>query len=453
MASPWQRLTRQLARLPSLHHRDFRLLWSAQLAATIGLQMQTIAVNWHVYTLLRDTASTFTLFGHTFQLDAGALGLGGLGLVRWLPVVLFGIVGGLLADTRNRRRLLIVTQLLAALLAATLALLSFTGAISVLTIYALVAGLTALTAVEIPAREALVPNLVPRRDLTNAISLVMMSAVIGTITGPALSGLLLETSAIGLIYALHALSYLPTAFVLLNLHYHGNVERRGQGLNWRYIVDGFDFTFRTHMIRSTMLVDFFATLLGSARTLLPIVADQVLGIGAGGYGLLATAQPLGSVLAASVASLRRDIRRQGAIFLICVAAYGLGTALFGVSTVFALSYLLFGITGAADTTSSIIRSAIRQMWTPDQLRGRMIGVNMIFYNGGPQLGEVRAGVVAAALGAPVAIISGGLAAALVALWAAWRDPKLRRYTSDQGYALTHSEAGSRAGIETQPERA
>lgn len=449
MASPWQRAIRRITQLPSLQHRDFRLLWIAQLAATIGLQMQTIAVNWHVYTLLRDTASTITLFGRTFDLDAGALGLGGLGLVRWLPVVLFGIVGGILADTRNRRRLLIVTQLLAVGLAATLAILSFTGGISVLAIYLLVAGLTALTAIEIPAREALVPNLVPRRELTNAISLITMTMVIGTITGPALSGLLLETSAIGVIYALHALSYLPTAFVMIIMHYHGNVERSGNGINWRYIVDGFDFTFSTHMIRSTMLVDFFAVLLGSARTLLPIVADQVLGIGAGGYGLLATAQPLGSVIAASVASLRRDIRRQGAIFLICVAAYGLGTALFGVSTVFALSYLLFGITGAADTISSIIRSAIRQMWTPDRLRGRMVGVNMIFYNGGPQLGEVRAGMVAAAFGAPVAIITGGLAAALTALWAAWRDPRLRRYTSDEGHALIHADVDTETGKEPE----
>ena len=183
------------------------------------------------------------------------------------------------------------------------------------------------------------------------------------------------------------------------------------------------------MIRSTMLMDFFATLLGSARTLLPIVADQVLGIGAGGYGLLATAQPLGNLIAGVSVTVRRDIVRQGAVFLACVAIYGLGTAAFGLSTVFALSYVLFGVTGAADTTSSIIRGAIRQLWTPDNLRGRMVGVNMIFYTGGPQLGEVRAGLVAAALGAPVAIVTGGVAAALLAGWVAWQNHRLRDYTS------------------------
>ena len=128
------------------------------------------------------------------------------------------------------------------------------------------------------------------------------------------------------------------------------------------------------------------------------------------------------------------------LLLICVALYGLGTALFGLSTLLPLSYLLFATTGAADTLSAIIRGTIRQMWTPDVLRGRMLGMNMIFTAGGPQLGEVRAGIVAAAVGAPLAIITGGIAAALVALWTAWRNPMLRRYTSDKGYAALRAEA-------------
>jgi MFS family permease len=413
----------------ALHARDFRLLWVAQLVAMIGLQMQTIAVNWHIYSLLRDAPATLTLWGSTIALDVSALGLGGLGLVRWLPLVIFGIGGGLLADTVNRRYLLMATQVIGALLAALLAWLAFSGQATVLAIYGVIAALTALTAVETPAREALVPNLVPRAQLTHAVSLIMLTAVIGTIAGPALSGQLLDRAPIGLIYALHAFTYLPALAALALMHHQGRATT-GVRLTRAYLLDGFRFTFRTPMIRSTMLVDFYATLLGSARTLLPIVADQVLGIGAQGYGLLATAQPLGSVLAGTLTSLRRNIHRQGAIFLLCIAAYGVGTALFGVSTVFAFSYLLFGITGAADTLSSIIRGTIRQLWTPDELRGRMVGVNMIFYTGGPQLGEVRAGLVAAALGAPLAILTGGVAAVAVALWAAWRDPALRGYTSE-----------------------
>jgi MFS family permease len=425
-----------------LQHRDFRLIWLAQVATVLGLQMQTIAINWHVYTLLRDQPSTLTLFG--IPLAIGALGLGGLGLMRWLPLLPFGILGGLLADTRNRRHLLMATQLAGALLGATLAALSFFNQVNVLVLYSVVAALTALFAIEGPAREAMIPNLVPRHHLTNAVSLFMMTNVIGTIIGPALSAYLLDRSPIGLIYAIHAFSYLPALLALAWMRYSGMVVQRQSTINVAYLLDGFRFTFRTHMIRSSMLVDFFATMLGSARTLLPIVADQVLGIGGSGYGLLATAQPLGSLIAGTLVSMRHDIVRQGSLLLLCVAIYGLGTAFFGLSTVFALSYLLFATTGAADTVSSIIRGTIRQMWTPDALCGRMLGVNMIFSWGGPQLGEVRAGVVAAAVGAPLAIISGGMMAVLVALFFALRDPRLREYTSDAGYAAIRAEANPKA---------
>ena len=424
-------------RFLALQHRDFRLVWLAQIATVLGLQMQTIAVNWHIYTLLRDEPSTLSLFG--IPLAIGALGLGGLGLMRWLPLLPFGILGGLLTDTRNRRRLLIATQFIGVLIAATLSFLSFTDNVTVLVLYAVVAALTGLSAIESPAREAMIPNLVPRHSLTNAISLFMMPNVIGTIAGPALSGFLLSRSPIGLIYALHALSFLPALFALSMMRYSGAVAQRQSSISLAYLLDGFRFTFSTRMIRTSMLVDFFATMVGSARTLLPIVADQVLGVGAAGYGVLATAQPLGSLIAGAFASARRDIVHQGAILLICVAIYGLGTAFFGLSTVFILSYLIFATTGAADTISSIIRGTIRQMWTPDELRGRMLGVNMIFSMGGPQMGEVRAGLIASIVGAPIAIITGGIAAALIALLYAWRDPKLRNYTSEHGYEVVHPE--------------
>jgi MFS family permease len=425
MALPLNSSTRLLA----LQHHDFRLFWVAQLSVIVGLQMQTIAVNWDVYTLLRESTPTISLWGRTLPLNASAIGLGGLGLVRWAPILLLALAGGILADNRNRRKLLMATQVIGFFLALILAVLSFSGRITVLAIYTVVAAFSGLVALETPAREALLPNLVPRRHLTNAVSLTLVTNVIGALAGPALAGLFLGSGQTGVVYALQALCYVPALVALAGMHYSGEV-RNGKRLTRRDLAEGFRITFRTHMIRSTMLLDFFATLLGSARTLLPIVADQVLDIGPAGYGLLATAQPLGALLAGIVASLRREIYRQGLVFVICIGAYGLGTALFGLSTLFLLSYALFAITGAADTTSAIIRGTVRQLWTPDPLRGRMVSANMIFYMGGPQLGEVRAGIVAALFGAPVAIVSGGLMAALLALMVGWRDNRLRTYTSD-----------------------
>jgi MFS family permease len=178
-----------------------------------------------------------------------------------------------------------------------------------------------------------------------------------------------------------------------------------------------------------MLLDFFATLFASARMMLPIVASDLLGLGVQGYGLLATAQPAGALLAGLLMSVRREIYYQGVVLLASVAVYGLATALFGLSTTFVLSYFLFALTGAGDTVSTVIRNTIRQLNTPDRLRGRMTGVNMIFFMGGPQLGELEAGLVASLFGVSFAIFSGGIATVLLTMWVAYRFPQLRNYLS------------------------
>jgi hypothetical protein len=191
-----------------------------------------------------------------------------------------------------------------------------------------------------------------------------------------------------------------------------------------------------------MLLDFVATIFSSARMMLPIVAVEVLGVGAAGYGLLSAAQPVGSVIAGGAMSLKRSIRRQGPVLLASVAAYGLATVFFGLATHFWVAFVFFALTGAADTVSTVIRGTLRQLLTPDHLRGRMVGVNMIFFMGGPQLGELEAGLVAAAFGVPFAIVSGGLATIAYTAWVAWRDPVLRRF---DGWSARPDEAHAAAG--------
>jgi len=179
-----------------------------------------------------------------------------------------------------------------------------------------------------------------------------------------------------------------------------------------------------------MLLDFFATLFGSARTMLPIIAVEVLGFEAGGFGILATAQPLGAFLTGFTMAWIRDLKNQGKVMLAGVAVYGLATALFGISSIFALSYFLFAMTGVGDTVSMVIRQTMRQVVTPDHLRGRATSISMVFFMGGPQLGEAEAGLVAAAFGAPFAIFSGGVAVVVMTGWIAWRFPRVREYDPD-----------------------
>jgi MFS family permease len=214
------------------------------------------------------------------------------------------------------------------------------------------------------------------------------------------------------------------------------------GIGLKPLIEGLRFVYNSHIIRSTMLLDFIATFFSSARTMLPIIASEVLGVSAAGYGLLATAASVGSVIAGSVLTLRKEIYHQGAVLLISVVIYGLATALFGLSTSFILAYIFFALTGAGDTVSTVIRGTVRQLMTPDHLRGRTTSVNMIFFMGGPQLGELEAGLVAAAFGAPFAIVSGGVATVLLTIWIAWKNPRLRNYTSDTAAEILKSQAAS-----------
>ncbi len=417
-------------RLAALRYRDFRLLWVGGLVSEIGSQMQVVAVNWHVYQLLRGATYTLALGPWRLSLGAGALGLGLLGLARVAPILALSLLGGMVADTLDRRALIMGAQCVAAAVSAGLAILTLSGHITVAALYLLTALGVAVAAFDEPARQALVPHLVPREHLPNAVSLYTLLWQIGTVVGPGLAGLVIARVAIGVVYAVDAVSFAAVFVAVAALSYRGRggVERARVSL--AALREGLRFTRRTRLVWSTMLLDFYATFFSSARTMLPIVADRLLHAGAQGYGLLATAQPLGAVGVGVALALRRTIRRQGTALLLGVALYGLATALFGLSSVFLLSYLLFALTGAGDTVSTVVRATLRQTLTPDHLRGRIAGVHMMLAMGGPQLGELEVGLVAALWGVPVAIVTGGLATVGLTAWLAWRQPSLRRYRSD-----------------------
>jgi MFS family permease len=266
----------------------------------------------------------------------------------------------------------------------------------------------------------------------------MVLSYTASIVGPGIAGVLIDVVGLGSVYVIDAISFVAVLVALFLMRYRRAAEAPRVGFDWRALVEGLRFTYETKLVWSTMLLDFFATLFSSARTMLPLVAQDVLGVGARGYGILATAQPFGALAAGVFLSFRSNIRRQGVVLLVSVAVYGVATALFGLSTVFWLSYILFALTGAGDTVSTVIRGTMRQLITPDRLRGRMTSFNMIFFAGGPQLGEFEAGLVASVLGVPFAIFSGGVATLLLTIGVAWRYPRLRHYMGDEGRAMARS---------------
>ena len=405
----------RLAPFAALRHRNFRLLWNSQLVSMAGTMMQSAAILWHVSLLVSP--------GHR------ALALGMVGLVRIVPIVGFSLVSGVVADAVDRRRLLLVTQSGMAVAAGVLALCAFSGMRMLWPIYLLAAISSAFGSFDGPARQSLIPNLVPREDLPNAISLNTIMFQLAAVLGPALGGLVIGGFGVGWAYALNAASFLFVIGALLVMRdVPGHAEGSAREISPRAALAGLRFVFHTPLIRSTMLLDFFATLFASATALLPIFAQDILRVGARGYGLLAAAPSVGAlVTSAALVPLLDRIDRRGATMLWAVAAYGLATVAFGISRNFALTFTCLALTGATDTVSMVIRNVIRQLNTPDDMRGRMTSVNMIFFMGGPQLGELEAGVVAHAWGAPFSVVSGGIACLLAAAVVVWRTPALRAY--------------------------
>jgi MFS family permease len=288
-----------------------------------------------------------------------------------------------------------------------------------------------------------VPSLVPREHLPNAISLNTIMFQTASVVGPALGGLLIAAAGVGWVYVANAISF---AFVIVALLMMRDVPVRQPSapgvrddVSLNAALEGLRFVFRSPLIRSTMLLDFFATFFSSATALLPIFAQDILQVGAKGYGWLYAAPATGALLTSAVMVPMIDrIERRGVVLLWAVAGYGLATVVFGLSRSFWLTFLCLALTGATDTVSMVIRNIVRQLETPDRLRGRMTGVNMVFFNGGPQLGELEAGAVANWFGAPISVVTGGIGCLLATGWISATTPALRHYTRDS--ATAHHEA-------------
>ena len=400
----------------ALQYRDFRLLWLGQMVSVTGSQMQLVAVNWHVWILTKS-----------------ALALGMVGLFRAAPIILCSLVGGVFADAVDRKRLMIVTQSAMLASAACLTLVTFAGLDHVWPIYLLTAIASAATAFDTPARQSLMTTLVPARHLPNAVSLGVTVFYVAMIGGPSLAGLLLAGHGPAIVYAINAASFLAVIAALIAMRVSGRLAvapgEAASRVSWAALKEGLSFVRRTPIIVQTMTLDFAATFFASATALLPIFADKVLNVGARGFGVLAAAPAIGAVLTGLVMARLGNLRRQGRLVIWSVAVFGLATIGFGLSRTFWLSLLMLGVTGAADTVSTVLRQTIRQLVTPDYLRGRTTSINMVFFMGGPQLGELEAGVVAALIGASLSVVTGGVGSVLAALIALLTARSLRDYDS------------------------
>jgi MFS family permease len=375
--------------------------------------MQFVAINWHVYLLTKSP-----------------LALGLIGLFRGLPIILCSLAGGVVADAVDRKRLMVVTQLVMLASSALLTATTLAGIESVWPIYILSGFASSALAFEIPARQALIPALVPTEDFPNAVSLGIIVFNVATIAGPAIGGVMLAETGPAVIYGINALSFVAVIAALIAMRTSGNPElqsERKDALSFAALKEGLRFVWHTPIIVQSMTLDFAATFFASATLLLPIFAQERLHVGARGYGFLAAAPAIGSVLTALVMARLGSFRKQGKLVVWSVAVFGVATAAFGVSTVYWFSLLMLAVTGASDTVSTVLRQTIRQLVTPNHLRGRMTSINMMFFMGGPQLGELEAGSVARLIGAPLSVVIGGFGSVICAGIAAVKSKSLMEF--------------------------
>lgn len=421
-----QDLNTKRSSLIALSHRNFRLLWFGLLISMSGSLMRNAAILWHVSLLVPE--------------DRKALALGVVGLVRVIPIIVFSFISGVVADASDRRRVMLVTNTAMLAVSATLAALTLTGLDSLWAVYALAAAGAAIGSFDGPARQALYPTLVPREHLPNAISLNSLMFQTASVLGPMLGGLIIAAAGVAWVYVLDVFSFLCLlASLLLMRGVPQRPANERSEISLRAGLEGVKWVFGQPLIRSSMLLDFFATFFASATALLPIFAQDILRVGAQGYGLLISAPALGAMLtSAAMVPLVERIEQRGRALFAAISVYGLATIVFGLSTAFWLTFACLFVTGAADMVSTVLRNIIRQLNTPDGLRGRMTSVNMMFFLGGPQLGELEAGLVAQAFGPVVSVVSGGVGCLLATAWIAWHTPQLVAYRREQP-ALTAAD--------------
>ncbi len=407
-----------MSRLPTLlvdleplrRDRDFRLIWAGQMVSAIGRQVTVVTLPYQLWVATRSPLS-----------------IGALSLVQLVPLLAFSLYGGAVADAVDRRRLLLVTQSVLALCSAALAVIALLPRAPIALVYVVAFLAATVSAVDQPSRTSAIPRLVPRERLSMAIALNQAGFQTAGVVGPAIGGLLIAVVGPAGAYLVDAVSYgasLAALVVIAPIPALAGAARPGLTA----MVEGLRFARSRAEILGSFIVDLDAMIFGMPQALFPILALTVFHAGAGGYGLLAAAPAAGALVGALTAGWVSRVRFQGRAVYAAVAVWGVAITAFGLATFsLPLALLLLAVAGAADVTSAVFRGTILQLATPDQLRGRLSALHGMVVAAGPRLGDMEATAVAAAFGAQLSVVSGGIACLAGLAVIAWRFPRLGQY--------------------------
>jgi MFS family permease len=363
---------------------------------------------------------------HIFALSHSAFQLGLVGVVQFVPALGLMLIGGALADTHDRRRIMVTAQWVWLAAATVLCGAVYSDHVSLPLLYAMVLVVAVAGAFDSPARAALLPTLVPREVFPRAVTIASTNQALAFATGPALAGVLIAAQGIGAVYVAYAVLILGSQTGLALLR-PGGQEPSRNAPSLAAIREGLGFVRRRQVVLGCMLLDMFAVIFGGAVALLPMYANDILHVGPRGYGLLSAASEMGALATSAVLTMAPPIRRAGPTLLATVVLFGVATIVFGLSRWFPLSLAAYMLVGVADQVSVVMRTTVIQLSTPDTLRGRVSAVNLLFIGASNQLGAAESGFLAALTSAPFAVVSGGFACLVVVAVVAATMPQLRRY--------------------------
>jgi len=402
--------------LAALRQRNFLFFVGSRIFSTMAMTLLQATIAWHVY-----------------QISGSAFQLGMVGLVRFLPALWLSLVGGAVADSHDRRRIVLITQLAPFACAAALYVATASGHAELPLIYGLVLVIAVAATFENPARQALLPLVVRPETFAHAITVHSSVQSLGFVTGPALGGALIAMAGVEGAYVAELCLIGATVALLLLVHPRKPDNAR-PGVSLAAIREGVQFVWSRQPLLGAMTLDMFAVIFGGASALLPIYATDILHAGPRGYGILAGSLEAGALIMSVVLVVIPPVRRVGRTLLITVMLFGLATIAFGLSRSLPLSIALYMCIGMADQVSVVMRHTTIQLATPDELRGRVSSVSALFIGASNQLGAVESGFVAAVTSATFAVVSGGIGCLAVVAAVTARMPELRRYRVDPGDA-------------------
>jgi MFS family permease len=393
-----------------LRDRNYALLFWGQLISAAGTQMQVVAVAWQVYLLTHS-----------------AIALGLIGLMQAIPRLLFSLVGGVLADVVDRRKMLMIVNLSMMVFSIALALCTNLQIVNIGIIYVLILLSAAASSFEFPTRLAIIPNLVPREQMADAISLNSVMMQLTAIIGPTVGGFAIAWLGVANTYWFDVASYLVVIASLFFMNVPPiPVEKRAQA-GFGALFDGMRFLRAHPVILAVLTLDFCATFFGSPRALLPVYAQAIMHIGPQGLGILLAATSIGAVVLTPFTGLIARIKRQGLGVALAIIVWGLCIVAFGFfPDPLWLGVLFLAGAGAADMVSMILRGIVVQITTPDEFRGRISSVNAMFVIGGPMLGQFESGLIGGLFTPMLSVVSGGAACILATLLILVLVPSLAR---------------------------